>query len=156
MKFMRMCHAYFSLLAVAAVSGCAHRDGSLISRRSIEALPDETPWHRQVHIGHGIRANFDFEKTKKGNGTLWFPGGAVGIYDAHNNGITFDPFALNVRLLDLDHDGFLDLEVSGMAVEWDEKGDRELARRSVRATFRFNPSTKTFTNTISDSCIFTP
>jgi len=152
---MRADLAYFTVLAAVGVSGCAQRGATLISATTIERLPDETPWHRRVDVGHGIQVRFDFEKTKKGNGTLWFPGGYVGIWDAHADGITFDPFALDTRLIDLDHDGYLDFEISGIGVEWDEKGDREIARRPVRAAFRFRPSTKTFTNTLSDSWIRT-
>jgi hypothetical protein len=145
----------FLLLGAAAVSGCSHHVGSLISAISMEKLPDETPWHRRIDVGHGVRADFEFEKTKKGNGVLTFPGGFVRNYDAHNDCITFDPFGLNTRLVDLDHDGYLDLDVSGVAIEWDEKVDREKSRRLVQTTFRFNPSTRTFTKAISDPWIYT-
>jgi len=152
---MRLYHASLSLLAAASISGCARQGMVLISATAMEQLPDETPWHRQSDLGHGIQTSFDFEKTKKGNGVLWFPGGVVQIYDAHNDGITFDPFALVTRLVDLDQDEYLDLEISGTGVQWDEKGVRELARRPVRATFRFNPNTKTFANAVADSWVFT-
>jgi hypothetical protein len=109
----------------------------------MENLSDDTPWHRSVCLG-GVLVRFDFEKTSKGNGTLTFPGGKVRIYDAHDDGIIFDPFGLQTRLIDLD------LEVSGIAVRFDDKGDREIERRPVRAVFRFVPSAGRFINVISD------
>jgi hypothetical protein len=126
----------------------------LISRQDMDALPDDTPWHRFVEIG-GVRVRFDFEKTSKGNGTLKFPGGGVRIYDSHNDGVIFQPFALDTRLVDLDHDRCLDLDVSGVVVRFDDKGDRGIDRRPVRAVFRFVPSVKGFTNVVSDPWIYT-
>jgi len=151
---MSVHHTVLLLLTAVGLCGCATQSDVLISRKEMEALPDDTPWHRYVHVG-GVRVRFDFEKTSKGNGMLRFPGGAVRNYDDYNDGVIFEPFALDTRLTYLGHDGSADLEVSGIAVRFDEKGDREVERRSVRAVFRFVPSTKSFTNVVSDPWIYT-
>ena len=153
--FMRITQPLFCSLTAVILCDCATRPGIVISSRLMESLPDETPWHRFVDVGPNSRVKFEFEKTKKGNGVLHFPGGGVRIYDAYDDGRIFDPFALDTRLIDLNGDGYLDLEVSGMGVQFDEKGDTELERRRVQATFLFVPATKTFTNIVSDPWIYT-
>jgi hypothetical protein len=138
---------FFLLLAAAVLSGCATRRGVVISRQEMEALPDDTPWHRTVYLG-GVPVKFEFEKTSKGNGMLQFPGGAVRNYDDHDDGIIFQPFALDTRLTD--HG---DLEFSGVGVHHDDSG-REVERRSVHAIFHFEPSIGKFVSVVSDPWIY--
>jgi hypothetical protein len=110
----------------------------------MQALPDATAWSRDVEIGRGVQATFEFEKTTKGNGVLRFPGGCARVYDSHDDSVTFEPFALDIRLVEIDDDGYLDVVATGIGVHREEKTDREIERRPVRSTFRFDPRTKTF------------
>ena len=149
---MSLHRALFLALAAASFCGCATQSNILISQKDMAALPDDTPWSRVVTVG-GVRVRFEFEKTSKGNGMLLFPGGGVRNYDDHDDGVIFQPIALDTRLIGSAEAGHLDLQVSGTAVRFDK--EREIERRPVRAVFRFVPSTKKFTNIVSDPWIYT-
>jgi len=148
--------AISGLLLSCVVVGCS-KPGTvmIISELDEQSLPDDTSWRRVLSVAAGWPVTFSFEKTTKGNGTLTFPGGCAGIYDCHDDGITFAPYLLRARLEDLDRDGYADIEISGTAVFHDERGAHELGRHPVRAVFKFIPSKHRFVKTVSDPAINT-
>lgn len=144
-----------SRLLFCAVVGCGQPGAVIITDLDAHSLPDDTPWDRVLSVAPGWPVPFQFEKTTKGNGGLTFPGGFARIYDAHDDGIVFDPYLLDTRLADLDGDGFADIELRGTAVFHDDKGTREIGRRRVRAVFTFVPAQRRFVETASDESIYT-
>jgi len=153
---MARLHAVSWFLLLCIVVGCG-QPGTviIISDHEARALPDDTPWHRVSSVAPSWPVTFGFERTTKGNGGLAFPGGEARIYDAHDDGIVFAPHTLRTRLVDLNRDGFSDIELSGTAVFHDDKGTDELGRRPVRAVFTFTPSQRRFVETLSDQAIYT-
>jgi len=151
---MARLHAVSFFLLVSVVVGCAQQGTVIISDPEARVLPDDTPWQRVLSVAPGWPVTFDFEKTSKGNGGLTFPGGFARVYDAHDDGVVFAPPTLHTRLVDLDRDGYADVELSGTAVFYDDKGDLELDRHPVRATFMFVPSERRFVASRSDPSIY--
>jgi len=144
--------SFFLLLCVV---GCAQQGTVIISDGEARSLPGDTPWQRVLSVAPGWPVTFDFEKTSKGNGGLTFPGGFARIYDRHNDCLVFGPATLDARLVDLDGDGYADIEFSGTAVFYDDEGELEIERHPVRATFMFVPAQRQFVESHSDPSIYT-
>lgn len=109
---------------------CARAQDSIISR-SIEVSP-------------GDFQPAEFEITSKGNGAISLPGLNVRIYDAHDDGSVFKNDLLSCEWKDTDDDGFLDLVVSGTAIQTEDKDDAKPVEIKVSGLFRWNPKNKQF------------
>lgn len=107
--------------------------------------PDGGSWEIEIKLSKQFNIKGELEMTSKGNGTLRVANLHFRLYDDHNDGVLFDKRCLNVTLKDLNHDGILDLEVSGAIQEMDEKDeDKVLRTRFIRKGYIYDQKTKTF------------
>lgn len=91
--------------------------------------------------GKGILLRGTFTITGKGHGVLDLGGLSIGLYDAHDDGCTFEGFLLRTEVKDADGDGLADLVVRGVAcltAEGLPAGGRQVP---IRAVFRVDPVT---------------
>ncbi len=132
----------FSLI-ILLFAGLARGEDNLISVEEIwDTEPPASPtWEleRAWDLGQGNRFLATFHFTKKGNGWLSLgPDLQLRVHDSHGDRFTYKGDILNLKLEDLNSDGFKDLSVSGIVQNWGEQGDY-LGDRFISGAFLYNP-----------------
>jgi hypothetical protein len=144
----------FICILIAAVTVEAKQlirqsDVTKIENTIEEGQPTSEVLNVSFYPKEGIVINGKFSITSKGNGSLEIGGLSIRIYDAHEDGVTFENFLLSTNIYDINGDGYLDLEVSGNAVITDEETEETVAKKPVKAQFIYDPVNKKLIQTLS-------
>lgn len=136
----------FCTAIASALMGCARdRSIQITAKDLVEIKPHgEQAWRGDVRLGNGVTTAASIEVTSKGNGSLKILNLNVRVYDAHDDMTLFEPSMANVRFIDLDGDGFLDLFISTLEIGTDEVTGAHLSRRPIAQTFLYRPDRAEF------------
>ncbi len=129
------------LPVIVMFSGCTSDRVTHITTKDLATIRphDEQEWHGEVELGPGVRVPAHVEVTSKGNGRLRILNLNVRAFDGHDDTTLFEPSMANIRFIDLDGDGFLDLFVSTVEIGTDEKTGAHLSRRPIAQAFLYRP-----------------
>jgi hypothetical protein len=101
----------------------------------------------RVKIGKGETLSGVLSLTSKGNGTLRLANLLLRVFDEHDDGIVYKDSCLKVQFKNINNDGYLDLDVSGIALTTDEKSDKPLDEQKVELQYRYVPKERRFVKT---------
>ncbi len=101
---------------------------------------------RKIHVKIGKDETLSgmLSLTSKNNGTLRLANLLLRTFDEHDDGIVYKDSCLSVQFNDLNNDGYLDLEISGIALMTDEKSDKPLEEQKVELQYKYVPKERKF------------
>ncbi len=98
------------------------------------SLESGVPHLELVDLGRGLEAELGLDASTKGNGLLTLLNLRLRVVDQHDDGLLF-PEPLDVGLVDLDRDGYLDVVTAGPALLTGEDDSEHPRTTSVMAIF---------------------
>lgn len=102
-------------------------------------------WSKRITVGGGVTRSALIDVDSKGNGLLRIGNLAIKVYDDHRDGSYYQGSMLTTTFKDINHDGYLDLIVSGIVnVTSPWKSHAITRREALVGIFLFNPKTSKF------------
>ena len=121
-------------------------------QRNPNGMPDELVWSKTINVGPNLTLPATIEVTAKGNGFLSVGEVSLGkVYDAHDDGTTFEGFLADIAFKDINDDGFKDVVISGIINTHHEKQDEILSREAFVRVYLYDIKQQTYLNVFDTS-----